>query len=144
MLLRDVMSLRVETLPPEASVVEAAQKMDSWGIGVVPVCDGSHVLGILTDRDITVQVTAKGLDPQQVQVRDVMTAPVVFAREDQTVEEAARLMEQARVRRLVVVDDGRKLVGIVAMGDLAAKADPALTGEALHEICANSGDEDVA
>lgn len=134
MKIQDIMTSQVEVLNPEASIVEAAQLMDSSDIGAVPVCDGENILGLVTDRDITVKVIAKGLDPNQVQLRDIMTSPIIYAFEDQTVEEASEIMQSSQIRRLVVLNRDKKLVGVVALGDIATKSDPITSGEALEEI----------
>lgn len=134
MKLRDIMTAQVEVLPPEASILEAAQVMDSKDIGSVPVCDGQRILGLVTDRDITIKVIAKGLDPNQVQLRDIMTSPIIYAFEDQSVEEAGNIMQANQIRRLVVLNRDKKMVGVVALGDMATKTDPVLSGEALEEI----------
>lgn len=134
MKLKDIMTPQVETLPPEASVLDAAQLMDSAEIGAVPVCDGPKILGLVTDRDITIKVIAKGLDPNQVQVRDILSSPIIYAFEDQTVAEAAEIMEVSQIRRLVVLNRQKSLVGVVALGDIARRASAELSGEALEQI----------
>src|SRR5690348_861519 len=101
----EVMTRGVECIHPDASLQEAAAKMKSLDIGPLPVCgDHGRLVGILTDRDITVRATAEGEDPTAVCVRDIMTPEVVYCFEDQLVGEAARLMEDKQVRRLVVLD----------------------------------------
>lgn len=138
MKLQNIMTSQVEVLPPEASILDAAQLMDSSDIGSVPICDGEKILGLVTDRDITIKAIAKGLDPNQVQVRDIMTSPILYAFEDQTVEEASEMMQASQVRRLVVLNREKKLVGVVALGDIATKTDPMISGEALEEISEDS------
>ena len=81
--------------------------------------DGNQMQGMLTDRDITIRATAEGRDPRQTRVREIMSSDVVYCFEDQPVEEGARLMEERQIRRLPIVNRGRQLVGIVALGDLA-------------------------
>ena len=120
--LQDVMTPEVEVIAPEASISEAAAKMRHRDIGPLPVCEGARLVGMLTDRDITVRAVAAGLDPLTTQVRDVMTPDVVYGFEDQDVEDAARLMEQYQIRRLPVLNRSKQLVGMVALGDLAVQA----------------------
>lgn len=134
MQLRDIMSLHVETIDPEATVLEAAQKMDRYDIGALPVCADGKVLGFITDRDVTVKVIAKGLDPQQVHSADVMSSPAIYAYEEMDVEQAVLLMETNQIRRLVVLNRDKKVVGIVALADLATRAETGLAGEALESI----------
>src|ERR687886_3098224 len=119
MQLQDVMTPAVEVIAPEASISEAAEKMSHRDIGPLPVCDGERVVGLLTDRDITVRAVAAGRDPRMTQVRDVMTPDVVYGFEDQDVQDAVRLMEQYQIRRLPVLNRSQRLVGIVSLGDLA-------------------------
>src|SRR5262245_16008108 len=112
----------VEVIAPEASIYEAVEKMSHLDIGPLPVCDGEHLIGMLTDRDITVRAVAAGRDPLTTLVRDVMTPDVVYGFEDQEIEDAARLMEQYQIRRLLVLNRHKQLVGMVALGDLAVHA----------------------
>ncbi len=135
MQLKDVMTRDVEVVHPNATLEEAAAKMDSLDIGPLPVCDGNRLVGMVTDRDITVRATAAGKDPRTTQVRDVMTDNVVYCFDDDDTNEAARLMEEQQIRRLVVLDRDKRLVGIVSLGDLAvATQDDQLSGEVLERI----------
>jgi CBS domain-containing protein len=119
MQLKDVMTPGVEVIAPEASIYEAAEKMSHLDIGPLPVCDGERLVGMLTDRDITVRAVAAGRDPLTTPVRDVMTPDVVYGFDDQDIQDAARLMEQYQIRRLPVLNRSKQLVGMVALGDLA-------------------------
>ena len=125
MLLRDVMTPHVEVIHPDATLREAAQKMKTLDVGPVPVCDGDRLQGMLTDRDITIRATAEGRDPNTTRVREVMTPDVVYCFEDQDVVEAARMMEERQIRRLVILNRDKRLVGIVSLGDLAVYTDVA-------------------
>jgi CBS domain-containing protein len=119
MQLKDIMTPGVEVIAPEASIYEAATKMSHLDIGPLPVCDGERLVGMLTDRDITVRAVATGRDPLTTQVREVMTPDVVYGFEDQEIQDAARLMAQYQIRRLPVLNRREQLVGMVALGDLA-------------------------
>ena len=134
MQLKDVMTPEVEVITPEASIYEAATKMSHLDVGPLPVCEGERLVGMLTDRDITVRAVAAGRDPLTTQVRDVMTPDVVYGFADQDVEDAARLMEQYQIRRLPVLNRSQQLVGIVALGDLV---DGALDHRPNHGYCAD-------
>ena len=103
MQLKDIMTPGVEVIASEASIYEAAEKMSHRDIGPLPVCEGERLVGMLTDRDITVRAVAAGRDPRMTHVRDIMTPDVVYGFEDQEVEDAARLMEQYQIRRLPVL-----------------------------------------
>ncbi|MEV6651893.1 CBS domain-containing protein [Streptomyces sp. NPDC051219] len=122
-LVRDVMTTGVATLPPHASLVEAAQLMRDRHIGDVLVTQGDQVLGVLTDRDIAVRGVAEGHDPHTVPVRSVCTAEVVTVGPDDEVSDAVRKMRLHAVRRLPVVEKGH-VKGVVSLGDLAAARDP--------------------
>jgi CBS domain-containing protein len=134
--LKQVMTRGVECVRPEDSIAKAAERMRELNVGSLPVCgDHDKLVGMITDRDITVRATAAACDPCATCVQDVMTPEVVYVFEDQDVVEAARLMEDKQVRRLVVLNRDKRLVGIVALGDLAVKAgDDRLSGEALEQV----------
>jgi CBS domain-containing protein len=133
--LKEIMTPHVEVIAPEASIYEAAQKMSHLEIGPLPVCEGERLVGMLTDRDITVRAVAAGRDPVTTLVREVMTPELVYGFEDQDLEDAARLMEQYQIRRLPVLNRGKQLVGIVALGDLAIHpGQQPLAGEVLEQV----------
>ncbi len=135
MQVRDVMTKGVECVTPSTSLQEAASKMRALDVGPLPVCEGDQLVGMITDRDITVRATAEALPPRLGQVRDVMTPDVVYCFEDQDVQEAARRMKQYQIRRLVVLNWDQRLVGIVSLGDLAvATGDEKLAGETLEQV----------
>ena len=122
MQLKEIMTPNVEVIAPEATIREAAEKMSHLDIGPLPVCEGERLVGMLTDRDITVRAVAEGCDPVTTLVREVMTPDLVYGFDDQDVEDAARLMEQYQIRRLPVLNRSKQLVGMVALGDLAVHA----------------------
>jgi CBS domain-containing protein len=121
MQLKEIMTTDVEVIRPESSVTEAAKTMRSLNVGALPVCDGRRLLGMVTDRDITVRATAEARDPNNTLVRDCMSPEIVYCFEDQTPEEAERLMQQNQIRRLPVLTREKQLAGIIALGDLATK-----------------------
>lgn len=130
----EVMTRGVRSLSPEDTLQFAAQAMDELAVGSVPVCDGHRLVGMVTDRDITVRGTARGLPAERTCLDEVMSSDVQWCYEDQTVEEAARLMCQAQVRRLPVVDRDKRLVGMLSLGDVAAKSDTQEAAKALQGI----------
>lgn len=135
MQLRNVMAQDLEVIGPDATLQEAGQKMRAKDVGLLPVCDGDRLTGMLTDRDITVRATAEGRDPTRTTVREVMTPDVAFAFEDQTVQDAARVMEEWGVRRLPVLNRDRRLVGIISLADLAVgTGDEKMAGEVLKRL----------
>jgi len=109
--------------------------MKSLDVGPLPICDGERLVGMVTDRDITVRATAQGRDPNTTRVRDVMTEEVFYCFEDQEIEDAAEIMERAQIRRLVVLNRDKRLVGIVSLGDLAVETgDEELSGEVVRHV----------
>ena len=131
----DVMTREVVSVGPEATLTEAARTMKSFDIGPLPVCEGDQLLGVITDRDITVRATAEGRDPMHTTVSAVMTREIVCCLEADELESAAHLMQRNQLRRLLVVDNRGKLVGIVSMADLSLKSgDEQLAGETLEKI----------
>src|SRR5262245_48008192 len=104
MRVKDVMTQGVACAAPDATLQEAAAKMKSLDVGMLPVCDNDRLVGTVTDRDITVRATAEGEAPTDVRVRDVMTPEVFYCFEDALVSDAALLMQQKQVRRLVVLN----------------------------------------
>ena len=118
----DVMTRDAQTIGPHESIRRAAQLMDELNVGALPVCEGQRLVGMITDRDITVRATAAGQSPDAVTVGEVMTDQVRWCREDQTVDEVMEQMADVQIRRIPVMDqDGRQLIGIVSLGDLATK-----------------------
>jgi CBS domain-containing protein len=129
-----ILTREVETIRPDMPVREAAQRMRSMDVGSLPVCDGRHLLGMVTDRDITIRITAEGRDPANTPVQEAMTPDVAFVFEDQDVQEAARIMQERQIRRLPVLSRDKQLVGIVALGDVAQTGQDRLAGDALEKI----------
>ena len=127
MKVRDVMTRNVQTVQPDQRVQEAASFMLSADTGSIPVTEGDRLIGMITDRDIAVRGVANGCGPD-TQVRDLMTDKIVFAREDDDIEDCANKMSQAQVRRLPVLDAQERLCGIVSLGDLARETE----GETAH------------
>jgi CBS domain-containing protein len=126
---------------PDELLQEVAEKMEVLEVGALPVCDGDQLIGLLTDRDITVRATAAGCDPAMTQVCDVMSTNLVYCFEDQDVTEAAKLVEVQQVRRLPVLNRHHRLVGIVSLDDLATGGDVKLAGETLKEVSKLTGSQ---
>jgi len=119
--IKDIMSNHVAYLNPDANLVEAAQLMQKHDVGVLPVCQGENVVGIVTDRDIVVRNIAHGKDPQSTPVKQVMTSDVRMISPEMELEQAAEIMADHQIRRLPVVEHNR-IVGMVSLGDLATQA----------------------
>jgi len=120
----EVMTRDVQFVSPQETLQRAAQLMKDLDVGALPVCEGDSLLGMITDRDITIRATAAGLSPQECTVDQIMTSDVCWAFEDQPLDEVMEQMADAQIRRIPVVtnDEQRKLVGIIALGDLVTKA----------------------
>jgi CBS domain-containing protein len=132
---RDVMTMGVECISPDANLQEAGKKMQLFDVGALPVCEDDRLVGMITDRDIIVRSVAQELDPKLEIVRDAMTPDVSYCFEDQDVAEVADLMRYKQIRRLPVLNHERRLVGIVSLGDLAVAApDCRIPGQALKGI----------
>jgi CBS domain-containing protein len=134
MLISEIMSRNVVCISPDASLHEAASQMRSLNVGSLPVCENDRLVGIVTDRDITIRATAECCGPAETKVRDVMTHTICYAFEDQTVEAAARLMKENQIRRIAVLNGDKRLVGIVSLGDIAVEATDDIAGPTLEAI----------
>jgi CBS domain-containing protein len=135
MKLSHIMTGGIETIPPQATLAEAAKKMASQDIGSLPVCaERRRVVGIITDRDITVRAVARGMDPNRTRVEEVMTRDVLSCSSEADVEDACQLMEQRQVRRLLVTDGNDVPVGIVSLGDIALCLRESQSGEVLKKV----------
>lgn len=131
--LTDLMTPEPIFVAPSDSLQYAARLMDELNVGVLPVCEGGEVVGIVTDRDITVRATAAGLSPANTAVDLVMSEGVRCCQAGQSVAEALALMSSVQIRRLPVLDDARHLVGMVSLGDIAERRNDGV-GEALQRI----------
>ncbi|MGH6916157.1 MAG: CBS domain-containing protein [Geminicoccaceae bacterium] len=118
MRVKDVMTSPVQVVKPGTSVVAAASTMRDANVGSLPVSEGDRLLGMITDRDIVLRCVAEGIDCHRRRVRDVMSAELLVCFDDQPVEEARHLMTEYQVRRLPVLDQKQRLVGIVSLDDL--------------------------
>lgn len=140
MQVKDVMTTEVELASPTQTIRQAALLMGKADCGALPVADKDSLVGMITDRDITVRAVAAGKGPKTL-VRDVMSAEVLYCFEDQELDEVARNIADIKVRRLPVMNREKRLVGILALGDMARKAkdiDPA--ADALKAISQPGGE----
>ena len=119
--LKSVMRTQVHSIGPEVSLMEAARKMKSLGIGVLPVCEADHVIGLITDRDIVVRSMAEEGDPKLTLARDVMSRDLVTCSEDDHLFGALKKMREHKIGRLVIVDRAGGLKGLVTLGDLTRR-----------------------
>jgi CBS domain-containing protein len=131
---REAMTANPRSVEPSTTVVEAARLMRSEDVGSLPVVEGHRLVGIVTDRDIVLRVVAEGKDPQSTTVSEIVSGDLVTVEPDQDLDEALRLMARHQVRRLPVVDDGDRLVGIVAQADVAQEADEEKVGRTVEDV----------
>jgi CBS domain-containing protein len=135
MKIKDIMTRNVEALRPEDTIQAAAQKMRDLNIGFLPVLEDGELIGVVTDRDLVVRAMADGIKSKAVIGRDIPTSPVVYCFDDQEIDQAADIMRERLIRRLVVLDGNTgDVVGVVSLGDLAAHTAPGITEPVLREI----------
>jgi CBS domain-containing protein len=124
----EIMTRDVETIPPDASLQQAAAAMEALGVGSLPVCDGERLVGAITDRDIVIRGVAAGLSPVEAQVKDCMTEDIAYAYCDEEADEVLDRMKTLQIRRLAVLDRDKMLAGIVSIGDIATEPRAAALG----------------
>ena len=131
---RDLMTSNPTTIEASGTITDAARKMRDEDAGIIPIVDGERLVGTITDRDIAIRVVAEGKDPSSTTVGDIASRDLVTIDPQQDLAEALRLMAQHQVRRLPVVEEDGKLVGILAQADVAREASPEQTGRVVEEI----------
>lgn len=131
--IQEVMTRDVQTISTQDSVQRAAQLMDELNVGAIPVVDDGRLVGMITDRDITVRSVAVGQDPAGTRVNDVMSTDVRTCTADQGVEDVLAQMADVQIRRVPVVDGNGRVIGIVSLGDVVTKA-PVEVEQTLDEI----------
>lgn len=132
--IRDVMTANPATIGSTSSIVDAARVMKQVDAGVVPVTEDGRLTGMITDRDIAIRVVAEGRDPGSTRVGEVASRNLVTVDPQQELDEALRLMAQHKVRRLPVVEEDGRLVGVLAQADVAREGDDTQTGQVVEEI----------
>ena len=137
MKVKDMMHRGAEFVAPNATLQQIAEKMRDFDVGAIPVCDKGKPVGIVTDRDIAIRALANGKDPAKVEAREVMSRNVVFCRDSEEAEDALRIMEDNQVRRLPVLDEGHKLIGMVSLGDISHALSQEMTGEVTRAVSAH-------
>ena len=132
--IRDIMTTNPRTIEPSTPIFEAARIMRDDNIGSLPITEGNQLWGTITDRDITIRAIAEGRDPTGTTVQEIASRDLVTVDPQQNLDEALRLMAQHQVRRLPVVEEDGKLIGIIAQADVAQVGDDARTGETVQQI----------
>ena len=131
----DIMSSDVQLITPDDTIQAAAQKMADADVGFLPVGENDKLVGMVTDRDIALRAVARGKNPASTRVREIMTDKVLYCLEDEDVEEAADTMSHLKIRRLPIVDDDKRLVGVLSLGDIAFKHKASTAGTTLVHVC---------
>jgi CBS domain-containing protein len=132
--IQEIMTANPSTIESNQSVVEAARVMKQEDAGVVPVTENGRLTGMVTDRDIAIRVVAEAKDPASTKVGEIASTDLVTVDPQQDLDEALRLMAQHKVRRLAVVEEDGRLVGVLAQADVAREGDDTQTGQVVQEI----------
>jgi len=134
MQVKEAMHPGVEWVEPDTLISVVAQKMRDLDIGAIPVCEKDHLVGMLTDRDITCRAVANSADLSKLTAGDVMTEGVVYCRDIEDLDDAIRIMEDKQIRRMPAIDEEKRMVGMLSLGDVSHAASQQLTGEVLKAV----------
>jgi len=137
MKVKELMHQGVTWVEPDTLVSTVAEKMRDEDIGAVPVGENDRLIGMVTDRDIAVRAFANGHDVAKLTARDVMSKGMIFCRDTEEVDDAVRIMEQKKVRRLPVINEDKRMVGMLSIGDISAGAPQSLSGEVMKAVSAH-------
>lgn len=137
MKIKDVMHKGLECVSPGAAVSTVAQKMKQFDVGAIPVTDDGELIGMITDRDIVVRCLANGKNITDLIAKDVMTRGVVYCRDTEEAEDAIRIMEEKQIRRLPVLDEKKRMVGMISLGDVSHALPQELAGEVTKAVSAH-------
>jgi CBS domain-containing protein len=132
--IREVMTSKVCSIDGDKSVAYAAKMLRDEDVGLAPIVEGDVLVGTLTDRDIAIRVVAEGRDPEKTKAREVASTDLVTVKPQQDLDEALRLMAQHQVRRLPVVEEDGRLIGVLAQADVARLSDDSATGQVVEQI----------
>jgi CBS domain-containing protein len=133
MKVREIMTSNVECLGPQSTLKEIAQEMQSLDVGFIPICENDRLVGTATDRDIVIRAVADGRDVNTTQVREVMSRDIIYAFEEDDVKTVAEKMREKDVRRILILDRNKRLVGVVSIGDVS-KVEEKVSGKTLRDI----------
>ncbi len=137
MKVKDAMHKGAEWVAPTAKLSEIAAIMKKHDIGAVPVGDHDRLIGMVTDRDIVCRAFAAGVDPTKLTAKDVMTKGVVYCREGAELAEAISTMQKNKIRRLPVISEGKRMVGILSLGDVSHSGERNLTADMARAVSAH-------
>jgi CBS domain-containing protein len=137
MKVRDLMHKGVEIMAPDTPLMKLAKKMRDMDIGAIPIGTDGKLVGMVTDRDITIRAVANGKDPASLTAKDVMTKGVVCCRESDKLRDVLEVMEEKRIRRVPVTDESERFIGMVSLGDISAAASDKAASEVLQAVAAH-------
>jgi CBS domain-containing protein len=133
----EVMHNRVTWVDPNTAIAEVAKKMRDEDVGAIPVGENDRLVGMITDRDIACRGVANGGDVKGMKARDVMTKGIVYCRDDEDLDDAVRIMEDKKIRRLPVINGKKRMVGMLSIGDISHAAPRDVTGEVVRAVSAH-------
>lgn len=134
MKIAEAMHRQADWASADTPISEVAKMMQKDDIGAIPVGKADKLIGMITDRDIALRVVAEGRDPEKTTAEELMTKGIVYCNTTETVEDAIHLMDQKRIRRLPVIDENKRLVGMLSLGDVSHAVSRELSGELLHAV----------
>jgi CBS domain-containing protein len=134
MQVKEAMHTGVEWVEPGTPISTVAQKMRDLDIGAVPVCEKDHLVGMITDRDITCRAVAKVTDLSKLTASDVMTKDVIYCRDTEDLQDAIHIMEDKQIRRMPAIDEDKRMVGMLSLGDVSHAASQQITGEVVKAV----------
>ncbi|HYR82553.1 MAG TPA: CBS domain-containing protein [Terriglobia bacterium] len=129
----EIMSTSVECVSPDTGIKDIALKMKSLDVGFIPICENDRLVGTVTDRDIVLRGVAAGRDLNTTKARELMTKDIVWCFEDEDVKAVAKKMREKEVRRMLILNRDKRLVGVVSIGDVS-QVEEKVSGQTLHEI----------
>ena len=133
----EVMHAGVTWAAPDTKLKTLAQKMRDEDIGAIPIGENDRLIGMVTDRDIAIRALSDGRDVEEMTARDVLTGPIIYCRADEDVADAVRIMEEHQVRRLPVIDANKRMIGMLALGDVAHFTPRDTSAEVLYAVSAH-------
>jgi len=130
----DAMHAPAEWADADTMVNKIAERMAKDDIGAIPIGKNDKLVGIITDRDLATRVVAKGLDPAKTKAKDVMTKGIIYCNTGETLEDVIHLMDQKQIRRMPVLNEEKRMVGMLSLGDIAHSVGLQLAGELTRAI----------
>ncbi len=137
MQVKQAMHKGVEWREPSTPVTELAKVMQAEDIGAIPIGENDRLIGMVTDRDIALRGFSEGSKPDKMTARDVMSDGIIYCQENESVEDAVRIMEQKQIRRLPVLNDKKRMVGMLSLGDISNAVHQSISGELIKSVSAH-------